>query len=101
MYTRRKGGGVCLRTERGGKDVGISKRRGATCTSPLANARGVLEVSATCDGDGIAEVDGSLVFPEVLRPAKASVPGSLSPMSAKYFRVQRWARMQRRRKNSP
>ena len=27
------------------------------------------EVSATCDSDGVAEADGSLMFPEVLRPA--------------------------------
>ena len=27
------------------------------------------EVSATCNSDGVAEADGSLMFPEVLRPA--------------------------------
>ena len=31
--------------------------------------RGVREVSATCDGDGVSETDGSLVLPEILRPA--------------------------------
>ena len=50
------------------KGVGISNRRGARCTSPLARTRGVREVSATCDRDSVAEADGSLVFPEVLRP---------------------------------
>ena len=58
----------------------------------------VREVSATCDGDAVSEADGSLVLPEILRPApgetvKASVPGSSSPMSAKYFMLRRWARM--------
>jgi hypothetical protein len=48
-------------TGRGGKDVGIGNRRGASCTSPLARARGVREVSATCDSDGVAEADGSLL----------------------------------------
>jgi hypothetical protein len=60
---------MCLRTGRGGKDVGISNRRGARCMSPLSRARGVREVSATCDSNGIAEADGGLMFPEVLRPA--------------------------------
>jgi len=32
---------MCLRTGRGGKDVGISNQRGARCTSPLSRARGV------------------------------------------------------------
>ena len=27
------------------------------------------KVSATCDGDSVAETDGSLVLPEILRPA--------------------------------
>ena len=35
----------------------------------MALTRGVREVSATRDGDRIAEADGSLMFPEVLRPA--------------------------------
>jgi hypothetical protein len=55
--------GRCLRAGRGGKDVGIGNRRGARCTRPLARARGVREVSATCDSDGVAEADGSLMFP--------------------------------------
>ena len=54
---------------RGGKDVSIANRRGTRDTSPLARTRGVREVSATRDGDRIAEADGSLMFPEVLRPA--------------------------------
>ena len=59
MYTRRRGGGMCLRTGRGGEDVGISNRRGARCMSPLARTRGVREVSATtCDSDGVADADG-------------------------------------------
>ena len=33
------------------------------------STRGVREVSATCDSDSVAEADGSLMFPEVLRPA--------------------------------
>jgi hypothetical protein len=37
--------------------------------SPLARTRGVREVSATCYCDSVAKADGSLVFPEVLRPA--------------------------------
>ena len=56
-------------TDGGGKDVGISNRRGARCTSPLSRARGVRKVSATCNSDGLAEADGSLMFSEVLRPA--------------------------------
>jgi len=61
---------MCLSTGRGGEDVGISNRRaGARCMSPLARTRGVREVSATCDSDSVAEADGSLMFPEVLRPA--------------------------------
>ena len=55
-----------LGTGREAKDVGISNLRGARCTSPLSRARGV---SATCDNDGSPEADGSLMFPEVLRPA--------------------------------
>ena len=64
---------MCFRTGRGGKDVGIDSRRGARCTSPLARARGVREVKATCNSDGVAEADGSLMFPEVLRPAPGEV----------------------------
>ena len=58
-----------LGTGREAKDVGISIPRGARCTSPLSRARGVREVSATCDNDGVPEADGSLMFPEVLIPA--------------------------------
>ena len=69
MYTRCRGGGRCLGTGREAKDVGINIRRGARCTSPLSRARGVRKVSATCDGYGVAATRGSLVLPEVLRPA--------------------------------
>ena len=41
----------------------------AHCRGRGGCARGVREVSATCDSDGIAEADGSLMFPEVLRLA--------------------------------
>ena len=54
---------------RGGKDVGIANRRWTRDTSPLARTRGVREVSTTRDDDCIAEADGSLTFPQVLRPA--------------------------------
>jgi hypothetical protein len=37
--------------------------------SPLSGARGVREVSAGGDGDGIGEADGGLMLPVVLRPA--------------------------------
>ena len=60
---------MCLRTGRGGEDVGISNRRGARCKSPVSRTRGVREVSATCNSHSIAEADGSLMLPEVLRPA--------------------------------
>ena len=60
---------MCLRTGRGGKDVGISNRRWVRYTSPLSRARGVRVVIVTCDSDGVAEADGSLMLPEVLRPA--------------------------------
>ena len=53
---------MCLRTGRRGKDVGIGNRRGSRCTSPLARTRGMREVSATCDSDGVAEPDGSLTY---------------------------------------
>ena len=50
------------------KDVGIGK---STMVSLLSGARGVREVSAAGNGNGIGEVDGSLVprLPVVLRPA--------------------------------
>ena len=61
---------MCLRSERGAKDVGVRNRRGARCTSPLSETRGVREVSTLMhDSDGIAEANGSLMLPEVLRPA--------------------------------
>ena len=60
---------MCLGAGREAKDAGISTRRGARCVCPLSRARGVRKVSATCDGDGVSETDGSLVLPEILRPA--------------------------------
>ena len=54
--------------EGGAKDVGISNWRGS---SPLSETRGVREVSAAGHGDGVAKADGSLMSPEVLRPASA------------------------------
>ena len=60
---------MCLRMGRGGEDVGIRNRRGARCKSPGSRTRGVREVSATCNSHSVAEADGSLVLPEVLRPA--------------------------------
>ena len=69
MYTRYRGDGMCLGTGREAKDVGISSRRGARCACPLSRAGGAREVTATCDGDGVSETDGSLVLPEILRPA--------------------------------
>ena len=60
---------MCLRTGRGGKDVGIGNRRGVRCAGPRERTKGVRKVSATCDGDGVAEPNGSFMFPEVLRPA--------------------------------
>ena len=60
---------MCLRTGREAKDVDISTRRGARSACPLSRARGVREVRATCDGDGVSETGGSLVIQEILRPA--------------------------------
>ena len=60
---------MCLRMGRGGEDVGISNRTGARCKSPGSRTRGVRQVSATCNSHSVAEADGSLVLPEVLRPA--------------------------------
>ena len=37
---------------------------------------GVREVSVTCDSDGVAEADDSLIFPEVLRPAPGESIGA-------------------------
>ena len=48
-------------------------RAWARCMSPLSRTREVREVSATCDSDSVAEADGSLMFPEVLRPAPGEV----------------------------
>ena len=68
------------RTGKEAKDVGISNSSMARCTSPLSRARGVREVSATCDSDGVAEADGSLMFPEVLRPASGEgISARLAP----------------------
>ena len=57
---------MCLWTGRGAEEVGMSKRRVA---GPLSETRGVREVSAAGDSDGVAEADGSLMLPEVWRPA--------------------------------
>jgi hypothetical protein len=47
----------------------------------------VREVIATCDSDGVAEADGSLMFPEVLRPAPGEgISGSRHSTSG----VSRW-----------
>ena len=54
---------------RGRKDVGVGSRSGTRCPRPLAGTWGVREVSATRNSDCSAEADGSLMFPEVLRPA--------------------------------
>ena len=62
---------MCLRTGRGGEDVGISNRRGARCKSPVSRTRGLREGCATCNRHSVAEADSSLKLPEVLRP----VPG--------------------------
>ena len=37
--------------------------------SPLSGTRGVREMSAAGDGDGIGEANGGLMLPVVLRPA--------------------------------
>ena len=92
---------MCLRTGRGGKDVGIGSRRGEKCTSPLARARRVREVSATCDSDRVAEADGRLMFPEVPRPAPGEgvSAGLIVPHVGKVLQGApvgkdfRWARM--------
>jgi hypothetical protein len=59
---------MCLRTGRGGKDVGIGNQRGTRGASP-GEDEGVRQVSMTSDRDGVAEPDGSLMFPKVLRLA--------------------------------
>ena len=76
---------------RGRKDIGISSRSRTRCTSPRARTWGVCEVSAR-DSDCIAEADGSLMFPEVLRPAPGEVIRTWL-MLEKYLLVRRWARM--------
>ena len=53
--------------------------------SPLARTSGVREVSTTRDGDRIAIADGSLMFPEVLRPA----PGEGIRTLVAFFCLQR------------
>ena len=50
----------------GAEDVSIRKRR---VVSRLSETRGVRKVSAACDRDGVAEADGGLMLPGVLRPA--------------------------------
>ena len=45
---------------RGRKDVGIGSRSGTRDTSPLARTRGVIEVSATRDGDILVVFFGAL-----------------------------------------
>ena len=54
---------------RGRKDVGVGRRSRTRCSRPLAGTWGVREVSATRNSDCSAEADGSLMLPEVLRPA--------------------------------
>jgi hypothetical protein len=51
---------MCLRTGRGGEDVGISNQRGARCKSPVSRTRGVREVSATCNL-WLTEIDFALI----------------------------------------
>ena len=64
------------RTGKEAKDVGISNSSMARCTSPLSRARGVRKVSE--NSDGVA--DGSLMFPEVLRPASGEgISARLAP----------------------
>ena len=57
---------MCLCAERGAKDVGIRNMR---VVSPLSETRGVREVSAAGDSDGVGEADGCPMSPVVLRPA--------------------------------
>ena len=59
---------MCLGTGREAKDVGISTRGGARCVCPLPRARGA-QGERDVRRDGVAENDGSLVLPEVLRPS--------------------------------
>ena len=76
---------MCLRTRIGAKIVGISNRTGVR---PVSRLMGVHEMTATCDSDGVAEADSSLMFPAILRPApgKASVVPHVG-------KVLQWARM--------
>ena len=55
---------MCLWTGRDAADVGVREKRMA---SPLLETRGVREVSSACDRDSIAEADGGLMLPVVLR----------------------------------
>ena len=86
---------MCLRMERGGQEVGISIWIGARYTSPLSRERGVHKVSATCDSHDVAEADGSLMFPQVLRPAPREVISAwlVVPHVGKVLLGARWARM--------
>ena len=63
---------------RGRKDVGVGGRSWTRCSRPLAGTWGVREVSAPRNSDCSAEADGSLMFPEVLRPA---------PGEGKFFNI--------------
>ena len=54
---------------RGRKDVGVGGRSWTRCSRPLSGTWGVREVSPPRNSDCSAEADGSLMFPEVLRPA--------------------------------
>ena len=56
---------MCRSPGMGAEDVGIRKRRVA---SRLSETRGVRKVSA-CDRDGVAQADGGLMLPVVLRPS--------------------------------
>ena len=49
---------MCLSPGRGAEDVGIRKRR---VSSPLSETRGMREVSAACDRDGVAEAEAAYV----------------------------------------
>ena len=60
---------MCLGTGREAKDVGISTIEGRDARAHCRGRGGARKVSAMCDGDGDSETDGSLVLPEILRPA--------------------------------
>ena len=58
-YARGGGGGMCPWSGRGAEDVGIRDRRMA---SPLSETRGLREVSAACDRDGVDQADSTTRF---------------------------------------